>query len=103
AALAPRYLGVKVKLAKTFARIHRSNLINFGILPLTFENPADYEKISQGDSFIIENIRNLIEKGEKRVKIIIKGKGEVWAVAELTERERECILKGSLLNLAKAG
>ncbi|WP_022855629.1 aconitate hydratase [Thermodesulfobacterium thermophilum] len=103
AALAPRYLGVRVKLAKTFARIHRSNLINFGILPLTFENPADYEKISQGDSFIIENIRNLIEKGEKRVKIIIKGKGEVWAVAELTERERECILKGSLLNLAKAG
>lgn len=103
AALAPRYLGVKVKLAKTFARIHRSNLINFGILPLTFENPADYEKISQGDSFIIENIRNLIEKGEKRVKIIIKGKGEVWALAELTERERECILKGSLLNLAKAG
>ncbi len=103
AALAPRYLGVRVKLARSFARIHRSNLINFGILPLTFENPADYEKISQGDSFIIENIRNLIEKGEKRVKIIIKGKGEVWAVAELTERERECILKGSLLNLAKAG
>ncbi|WP_028840952.1 aconitate hydratase [Thermodesulfobacterium hveragerdense] len=101
AALAPRHLGVRVKLAKTFARIHRSNLINFGILPLTFENPADYEKISQGDSFIIENIRNLIEKGEKRVKIIIKGKGEVWALAELTERERECILKGSLLNLAK--
>jgi aconitate hydratase len=103
AALAPRYLGVRVKLARSFARIHRSNLINFGILPLTFENPADYEKISQGDSFIIENIRNLIEKGEKRVKIIIKGKGEVWALAELTERERECILKGSLLNLAKAG
>lgn len=101
AALAPRYLGVRVKLARSFARIHRSNLINFGILPLTFENPADYEKISQGDSFIIENIRNLIEKGEKRVKIIIKGKGEVWALAELTERERECILKGSLLNLAK--
>ncbi|QER42435.1 aconitate hydratase [Thermodesulfobacterium sp. TA1] len=103
AALAPRYLGVRVKIAKSFARIHRSNLINFGILPLVFENPADYEKISQGDVFIIENIRNLIEKGEKRIKIVIKGKGEVWALAELTERERECILKGSLLNLAKEG
>lgn len=103
AALAPRYLGVRVKLARSFARIHRSNLINFGILPLTFENPADYEKISQGDSFIIENIQDLIEKGEKRIKIVIRDKGEVWAVAELTERERECILKGSLLNLAKAG
>jgi len=101
AALAPRYLGVRVKLAKSFARIHRSNLINFGILPLVFENPADYEKITAGDKFIIKGLRTALSKGEKRVKIEVEGKGEIFAIAELSERERNCILAGSLLNLAR--
>ncbi len=101
AALAPRYLGVRVKIAKSFARIHRSNLINFGILPLVFENPEDYNKIESGDKFIIKGIKSALEKGEKRIKIEIEGKGEIWAIAEFTERERKCILAGSLLNLAK--
>ena len=101
AALAPRYLGVRIKLAKSFARIHRSNLINFGILPLVFENKEDYDKISQGDYFVIENLRKALSEGEKRIKISIKGKGEIYAILELTERERKCILAGSLLNLAK--
>lgn len=101
AALAPRYLGVRIKIAKSFARIHRSNLINFGILPLLFENPDDYERIERGDFFKIRGIRETLLKGEKRFKIEIKDKGEIWARAELTERERDCILAGSLLNLAK--
>lgn len=101
AALAPRYLGVRIKIAKSFARIHRSNLINFGILPLLFENPDDYERIERGDFFKIRGIRETLLKGEKRFKIEIKDKGEIWARTELTERERDCILAGSLLNLAK--
>ena len=101
AALAPRYLGVRIKLAKSFARIHRSNLINFGILPLVFENKDDYNKIESGDAFIIKNVRKALLEGEKKVKITIKGKEEVPAILELSQRERNCILAGSLLNLAK--
>jgi Aconitase A len=101
AALAPRYLGVRVKLAKSFARIHRTNLINFGILPLVFVNREDYEKIEKGDEFIIQGIRSTLEKGESIVKIEIKGKGEVLAKLEFSPRERQSILAGSLLNLAR--
>jgi len=101
AALAPRYLGVRIKLAKSFARIHRSNLINFGILPLVFENKDDYNKIEPGDTFIIKNIRKALLEGEKKVIITIKGKEEIPAILELSQRERNCILAGSLLNLAK--
>jgi len=101
AALAPRYLGVRIKLAKSFARIHRTNLINFGILPLVFENKEDYNSIEPGDTFIIKNLRKALSEGEKRVKITVKGKGEITAILELSERERKCILSGSLLNLAK--
>ena len=101
AALAPRYLGVRLKIAKSFARIHRSNLINFGILPLIFENKEDYNKIKVGDNFIIKNIRKALLEEKKRIKLEIKGKGEIFAILELSKRERSCILAGSLLNLAK--
>jgi aconitate hydratase len=101
AALAPRYLGIRLKLAKSFARIHKSNLINFGILPLVFENPRDYERIEQGDKFVIENIRSALLKGEEKIVIKIKNKGEIIGIAQLSERERKCILAGCLLNLAK--
>jgi len=101
AALAPRYLGVRIKLAKSFARIHRSNLINFGILPLVFENKEDYNQIEQGDVFFIKDIRKALLEGEKKIKIIIKGKGEISVILDLSERERNSVLAGSLLNLAK--
>jgi len=101
AALAPRYLGVRIKLAKSFARIHRSNLINFGILPLVFEKKEDYNQIEKEDPFFIKNIRKALLEGEKKIKIIIKGKGEISAILDLSERERNSILAGSLLNLAK--
>ncbi|MFN3568198.1 MAG: aconitate hydratase [Caldimicrobium sp.] len=101
AALAPRYLGVRVKIAKSFARIHRSNLINFGILPLTFENFEDYEKIEKGDSFVIKGIREKLISGERIFKMEIIGKGVITLRGDFTERERASILAGSLLNLAK--
>ncbi len=101
AALAPRFLGVRVKLVKSFARIHRSNLINFGILPLIFENKEDYNKIEVGDRFLIKNLRKALENGSKRVEISFKNKNSIWALVDLTEREKACILAGSLLNLVK--
>ena len=66
AALAPRYLGLKVVIVKDFARIHWQNLINFGILPITFVNDEDYDKLEQGDVLQIKNIRQTIQD-EKRI------------------------------------
>lgn len=100
AALAPRYLGVRIKLAKSFARIHRSNLINFGILPLVFKNKEDYSKIEPGDQFVIPNLKESLLKGEREIKLEIRGKGEILAISELSAREIQCIVEGSLLNLA---
>ena len=57
AALAPRYLGIRVKIAKSFARIHKANLINFGILPLIFKDPADYDRVNQGDKVVFKGVR----------------------------------------------
>lgn len=101
AALAPLYLGVKAVLVKSFARIHRSNLINAGILPLTFANEADYEKISQGDELELADIKALIQKG---ADVVIKNKTtgqEIKAVCELSDRTRAIILAGGLLNFTR--
>ena len=101
AALAPRYLGVRLKVAKSFARIHRTNLINFGIIPLIFEDPKDYERIEKGDRFRLKGIRKALSSGANKFKIEIEGKGELFLRGEFTERERACLLAGSLLNLAR--
>lgn len=100
AALIPLYLGIKAVVAKSFARIHRSNLINNAIIPLEFVDPADYEKIDEYDDIRISNIREDIEKGEfiledisKDIKIRLK--------ADLSEREKEILLEGGYLNYAK--
>ena len=63
AALAPRYLGIRAKIAKSFARIHKANLINFGILPLIFKNPADYDAVKQGDKVVFKGVRSLVASG----------------------------------------
>ena len=101
AALAPLYLGVKAVLVKSFARIHRSNLINAGILPLTFVNEADYDKISQNDDLIIEN---LIESINGDGKLVVKNKtngAEIPVVCELSERAKAIVVAGGLLNYTK--
>ena len=63
AALAPRYLGVRAKIVKSFARIHKANLCNFGILPSTFKDPADYERFQKGAKMVFPEVRKRIAKG----------------------------------------
>ncbi len=102
AALCPMYLGVKVVIAKAIERIHRANLINFGIVPLTFENPDDYEKIEKGDKIKIENIRKALIEDSGRVILKNETKNvEIPLNFHLTERERKIILVGGTMMLAK--
>lgn len=102
AALAPLYLGVKAVLVKSFARIHRSNLINAGILPLTFVNEADYVKIGQGDVLKIAGIRTAVSEGraEVTVKDVTTG-DEIPVLCELTGRTRDIMLAGGLLDYTR--
>ena len=102
AALAPLHLGVKAVLVKSFARIHRSNLINAGILPLTFVNEADYDKIAQGDELVINDVRKAVEAGE--TQLIVKNKtngAEIPVLCELTGRTKDIILAGGLLDYTR--
>jgi aconitate hydratase len=103
AALAPRYLGVQVKFVKSFARIHKANLINFGIVPLTFADPADYDRIEQGKEVIIAGIRTALLDGSTIVIVDVDGK-QYKAVIELSTRHREILAAGAaggLLNWAR--
>ena len=102
AALAPLYLGIKAVLVKSFARIHRANLINAGILPLTFVNEADYDKISQGDEITIDNVRADIEAGKSQLTVKNKTTGdEIAVLCELTGRTKDIILAGGLLDYTR--
>lgn len=100
AALAPLYLGIKFVLAKSFARIHRSNLINSGIMPLVFENPADYDDFSIGDKLVIEDAQKQVQSGAVEVKNIQTGK-VYKAVTNFSELETNMILRGGKINLIK--
>ncbi len=101
AAIAPRYLGLRAVIAKSFARIHQQNLANFGVLPLTFANPDDWKRIDQDDVLGLPDIRTAIQHGTS-IKITNKTKRETY-IAEhtLTDRQVEMILAGSLLNLMR--
>ncbi|MSS43196.1 aconitate hydratase [Anaerosalibacter bizertensis] len=101
AALAPLYLGIKAVIAKSFARIHKQNLINNGILPLVFQNEKDYEDIDVLDELIIENILEQINGDTITIKNKTKGK-EYKLLLEVEERQREMLEAGGLLNLIKA-
>ncbi|WP_138420814.1 aconitate hydratase [Aquibacillus sediminis] len=101
AALAPRYLGLRVALVKDFARIHWQNLVNFGILPVTFVNEEDYEKLEQGDILQFTNLRNNIRNGYE-FSVQMKGKGQSIPVRHaLSDRQVEIMLKGGLINWVK--
>jgi len=100
AALVPLYLGVKAVFAKSFARIHKANLINNGILPLEFKNPLDYDNIGQLDDLIIENVREQLASGLVKVKNTTKGT-EYELIVETTDRQKEMLLSGGLLNEIK--
>lgn len=101
AALAPMYLGVKAVIVKSFARIHRANLVNFGILPLTFSDPQDYQCISRDDQLQITGVRSGL--GESQVLVVEnKTKGASFEVRhDLTSRQMEIILAGGMLNYTK--
>ena len=101
AALAPVYLGIKGVIAKSFARIHKNNLINNGILPMVFENEADYDKISLGDNLMIDNAREQVNAG----KIVLKNKTkneEYPVLIEVSERQKEMLQAGGLINLMRS-
>ncbi len=103
AALAPMYLGVKMVVVKSFARIHLANLINFGILPATFANPNDYDKISQGDIFEIPGLKKTVLNGNS-LEVLNKTNGVTYTFGiSLTPRQRKIISVGGLLNYTKAG
>ena len=102
AALASRYLGIRAKVAKSFARIHKANLINFGVLPLVFKDPADYEALNQGDTVAIKDVRRLVASGAKEIPLSVNGR-ELMTLLEISEREREELLAGGTLNYVKKG
>jgi len=97
AAIAPMYLGIKAVIAKSFARIHRANLINFGILPLLFVNPEDYSKVERGDILGASNLIKVVE-GDQKYEIFNHTKNISFEVySNLNTREKELILNGGLL------
>lgn len=101
AALVPLYLGIKAVITKSFARIHCANLINAGILPLNFENEADYDKISQGDELSLPNIKEEIE-ADKPVVLKNLTTGESYELKyDLSKRQKDIILAGGLLNYTR--
>lgn len=97
AALVPLYLGVRVVIAKSFARIHEANLINAGIMPLTFENPKEYGEIFQGDEISIENIFEGIDSGKLILKNLRTSR-EIKTVCNFTHRQRAILKAGGLLS-----
>ncbi|MBO7485323.1 MAG: aconitate hydratase [Spirochaetaceae bacterium] len=101
AALAPMYLGVRAVIVKSFARIHKANLINYGIIPVTFVNPSDYDKIKQGDTIKITNIKEALEKGVN-FKIIANG-NVIEGSNTLDERSAKILLAGGLAAYTRMG
>ena len=103
AALAPLYLGIKAVLAKSFARIHRANLMNNGILPLEFTCEADYDAVNQDDELVIENAPAQIASAAESGRVTVKcGPREMEMKLDITPRQRDILLAGGLLNYTKA-
>jgi aconitate hydratase len=101
AAIAPRFLGIRAKLVKSFARIHKANLINFGILPLTFSDPTDYELVSSDDRIRFEGVRAAVEQGkEELIAELLPSGRKIVLRLDVTDRERKILLAGGLINLA---
>lgn len=102
AALVPLYLGVRAVIAKSFARIHAANLINAGIMPLTFENPDDYDKISQDDTLRIEHVYYGMDEGKMVLKDVTTG-AEIPLSCSFTERQKAILKAGGLLKYVGQG
>jgi aconitate hydratase len=101
AAIAPRWLGTRVKIAKSYARIHRQNLANFGILPLLFKDDESYDSIEQGDTLQFRNLRDQVKAGTD-VEVTNADKDETYVVEhDLSERELQMVLEGSQISVVK--
>jgi aconitate hydratase len=101
AAIAPRYLGLRAVLAKSFARIHWQNLINFGILPLTFAHPADWNDIRQGDVLEIESVRDILSR-QSEITVFNRSKNRGYdARHSMSARQVEMVLEGGLINIMR--
>ena len=100
AAIAPRYLGIRAKITKSFARIHKANLVNFGILPLVFKDLADYDQIDQGAEISFPDVRSLVENGSTEIPLLINGR-EIITVLDVSARQRKELLAGGTLNYVK--
>ena len=101
AALVPMYLGIRCVIAKSFARIHVANLINAGILPVTFSNPEDYDRLEQGAKLTISNIVKGMEEG--KLTVTDENGFAFQVVCNLTDRQRAILLAGGLLNYPREG
>ena len=101
AALAPMHLGVSVIIAKSFARIHQANLINFGILPLEFENFEDYTMIREGTRIIISGIIDQLKENTNKIKAVIDNSKTITLVHNYSPRQKKILLSGGLLNYTK--
>ncbi len=102
AALAPRFLGVRAVIAKSFARIHHTNLVNFGIIPLEFIDKDDYQKFSLGDELRIDNVIEALKEGRDIIVKNMTTGEEIRLTYNLAPRQREILLAGGLLNWIKS-
>ncbi len=100
AALAPRYLGVRAKIVKSFARIHKSNLCNFGILPLMFKLPTDYDRLNKGARLVFPDVRKRIERGDVEIPVEADGR-TIMTLLDVSDRQRKHLLAGGKLNFVK--
>ena len=101
AALVPRFLGIRAVIAKSFARIHQANLVNFGIVPLTLEDPGDLRRLGRGDSIVIADIRAAVKEGRGASVRNTTRRGDIAVRLSLTPRQRKILLAGGLLNMIK--
>jgi aconitate hydratase len=101
AALAPRYLGIRIKITKSYARIHKANLCNFGILPLTFKDPADYDTLDDSSVLLLGDIKRRIEQGDTEIPVMV-GDRNITTLLEVSDRQRQSLLAGGMLNLVRS-
>jgi aconitate hydratase len=100
AALAPMHLGIKAVITKSFARIHKANLINFGLLPLCFTNPKDYDRINPGDRLELVDVAGCLRAG-KNILMKVNGALDIKLFTQLSEREKDIILAGGKINFIR--
>jgi aconitate hydratase len=100
--VAPMYLGVRAVLAKSFARIHRANLLNWGIVPLTFDDPASWDGLERGDRLRLDGLRAALGAGERVTVENTRTAARITTSCALTPRERDILLAGGILAHTRA-